>query len=411
MVVLSIWFLVVNAKAILGGGENFTMGCSPHCSPHSKPEISSWQNYEHSKFVNPIRLGAIEAPNRIIMAPLTRMRAGPGRVPTPLMAEYYAQRAAAGLIVNEATAISQQGRCCPNTPGIYTTEQIVGWQRVTEAVHKAGGRIFLQLWHMGRISHPSFQPDGGLPVAPSAIAPRTGQVLTETGMQPYVTPRALKKEELPGIVLSYAIAADHAKTAGFDGVEIHNANGYLLDQFLRDGTNQRSDEYGGPVRNRARLTLEVTDAVVQVWGADKVGIRFSPGGVFNDMHDSNPLETFGHVLHELNRFKLAYAHLIVSTKDDLEHGAVPVPLAALRNEFHGPLIVANGFTYATATQALAEDMADAVAFGRLFIANPDLPERFRLDASLNPLDEAKLYGGARKGYTDYPAMGPQLVER
>ena len=359
----------------------------------------------------PVRLGAIEAPNRIVMAPLTRMRAGAGRVPTPLMAEYYAQRAAAGLIVNEATAISQQGTGCPNSPGIYTAEQITGWQRVTEAVHLAGGRIFLQLWHMGRISHPSFQLDGGLPVAPSAIAPRTGQVLTESGMQPYVTPRALSKEELPGIVMQYTIAAEHAKTAGFDGVEIHNANGYLLDQFLRDGTNQRTDEYGGPARNRARLTLEVTDAVTQVWGADRVGIRFSPGGVFNDMHDSNPLETFGHVLHELNRFKLAYAHLIVSTKDDLEHGAVPVPLAALRKEFQGPLIVANGFTFATATQALAEDMADAVAFGRLFIANPDLPERFRLNAPLNPLDEEKLYGGARKGYTDYPALGPQLVER
>jgi N-ethylmaleimide reductase len=264
---------------------------------------------------------------------------------------------------------------------------------------------------MGRISHPSFQPEGGLPVAPSAIAPRTGQVLTEKGMQAYVTPRALKQEELPGIVMQYAIAADHAKTAGFDGVEIHNANGYLLDQFLRDGTNQRTDEYGGPARNRARLTLEVTDAVVQVWGADRVGIRFSPGGIFNDMHDSNPLETFSHVLHELNRFKLAYAHLIVSTEDDLRHGAVPVPLAALRKEFHGPLIIANGFTCATANQALAEDMADAVAFGRLFIANPDLPGRFRLNGTLNPLNEATLYGGDAKGYTDYPAMGPQLVER
>jgi len=375
------------------------------------------EQFLHGKIMNtpdlftPVRLGAIEAPNRIVMAPLTRMRAGPGRVPTPLMAEYYSQRAAAGLIVNEATAISQQGTGCPNSPGIYTPEQIAGWQKVTRQVHQAGGRIFLQLWHMGRISHPSFQPDGGLPVAPSAIAPRTGEVLTERGMQRYVTPRALAKEELPGIVMQYAIAADHAKTAGFDGVEIHNANGYLLDQFLRDGTNQRTDEYGGPVRNRARLTLEVTDAVTQVWGADRVGIRFSPGGVFNDMHDSNPLETFSHVLHELNRFKLAYAHVIVSTKDDLEHGAVPVPLAALRKEFHGPLIVANGFTYATANQVLEEGLADAVAFGRLFIANPDLPERFRLDAPLNPLDQEKLYGGARKGYTDYPAMGPQLVER
>jgi len=359
----------------------------------------------------PVRLGAWEVPNRIVMAPLTRMRAGLGRVPTRLMAEYYVQRAAAGLIVSEATAISQQGTGCPNAPGIYTAEQVTGWQRVTDAVHQAGGRIFLQLWHMGRISHPSFQPDGGLPVAPSPIAPCTGQVLTENGMQPYVTPRALKKEELPGIVAQYAAAAQRAKIASFDGVEIHNANGYLLDQFLRDGTNQRADEYGGPVRNRARLTLEVVGAVTKVWGADRVGIRFSPGGVFNDMHDSNPLATFSHVLHELNRFNLAYAHLIVSSADDLKHGAVPVPLAALRKEFHGPLIVANGFTYATATQALAEDLADVVAFGRLFIANPDLPERFRLNGPLNPLNEATLYGGDAKGYTDYPAMGPQLVER
>jgi N-ethylmaleimide reductase len=359
----------------------------------------------------PVRLGAIKAPNRIVMAPLTRMRAGPGRVPTPLMAEYYAQRAAAGLIVSEATAISRQGTGCPNAPGIYTPGQAAGWRQVTDAVHQAGGRIFLQLWHMGRISHPSFQPEGGLPVAPSAIAPRSGQVLTENGLQAFVTPRALKKEELPGIVAQYAAAAQRAKFAGFDGVEIHNANGYLLDQFLRDGTNQRTDEYGGPVRNRARLTLEVVVAVTKVWGADRVGIRFSPGGVFNDMHDSNPLKTFSHVLHELNRFKLAYAHLIMSTEDDLKHGAVPVPLVALRKEFQGSLIVANGFNRATGTQALAEDLADAVAFGRLFIANPDLPERFRLNSSLNPLDEATLYGGAEKGYTDYPALGPQLVQR
>ena len=257
------------------------MGFSPHCSPQPKSPMSQRPIVMNTpNLFTPVRLGALEVPNRMVMAPLTRMRAGFGRVPTPLMAEYYAQRAAAGLIVSEATAISQQGTGCPNSPGIYSDEQMTGWQRVTEAVHLAGGRIFLQLWHMGRISHPSFQPDGGLPVAPSAIAPRTGQALTEKGMQPYVTPRALKKEELPGIVLQYAIGAERAKTAGFDGVEIHNANGYLLDQFLRDGTNQRTDEYGGPVRNRARLTLEVTDAVTQVWGADRVGIRFSPGGIF-----------------------------------------------------------------------------------------------------------------------------------
>jgi len=359
----------------------------------------------------PVYLGAIEAPNRIIMAPLTRMRAGPGRVPTALMVKYYAQRAAAGLIITEATAVSQQGTGSPNTPGIYTDEQVAGWQHVTEAVHDAGGRIFLQLWHMGRISHPSFQPSGGLPVAPSAIAPRSGQVLTERGMQPYVMPRALRTDELAGIIAQYANGAQRAKTAGFDGVEIHNANGYLLDQFLRDGTNHRTDDYGGPVRNRSRLTLEVTEAVTDIWGDDRVGIRFSPGSVFNDMHDSNPLATFSHVLHELNRFELAYAHLIVSTEDDLRHGAVPVPLKILQGEFHGPLIIANGFNLATATHAIAEGMADAVAFGRLFLANPDLPHRFQLNESLNTPDESTFYGGGEKGYTDYPALGPQLVQR
>ncbi len=356
--------------------------------------------------LTPIRLGAVDAPNRLVMAPLTRMRAGPGRVPTPLMVEYYVQRASAGLIITEATAISQQGTGCPDTPGIYTDQQVAGWRRVTEAVHRAGGRVFLQLWHMGRVSHPSFQPGGGPPVAPSAIAPRSGQALTEAGPQPYVTPRALEAEELPGIVAQYSAGAERARSAGFDGVEIHNANGYLLDQFLRDGTNQRTDDYGGPVRNRARLTLEVTAAVTQVWGAGRVGIRFSPGGVFNDMHDSNPLATFSYVLHALNRFHLAYVHLITSTEDDVRHGAVAANLAALRRQFRGPLIVANGFERATATRAVAEGLADAVAFGRLFLANPDLPQRFRLNAPLNSPDEATFYGGAEHGYTDYPALAP-----
>ena len=264
---------------------------------------------------------------------------------------------------------------------------------------------------MGRVSHPSFQPGGGLPVAPSAIAPKFGQVLTETGMRPYVTPRALETEELPGVVLQYSNGAQRAKIAGFDGVEIHNANGYLLDQCLRDGTNHRADDYGGPVATRARLTLEVAAAITKVWGADRVGIRFSPGGVFNDMHDSNPLSTFSYVLHELNRLHLAYAHLIVSTEDDIRHGAVPVPLAALRQQFQGSLIVANGFNRETATRAVAEGVADAVAFGRLFLANPDLPQRFRLNSPLNSPNESTFYGGSEKGYTDYPALGAQLVQR
>jgi len=359
----------------------------------------------------PVRLGAVNAPNRIVMAPLTRMRAGPGRAPTPLMAEYYSQRASAGLIVAEATAVSQQGTGCPNTPGIYTAGQVAGWRRITDAVHHAGGRIFLQLWHMGRISDPSFQPGGGLPVAPSAIAPRSGQILTVVGLRPYVTPRALETSELPGIVAQYADGAQRAKAAGFDGVEIHNANGYLLDQFLRDGTNHRTDEYGGPVANRARLTLEVTQAVTKVWGSDRVGIRFSPGGVFNDMRDSDPLATFSYVLSALNPFRLAYAHIVATTEDDLRHGAALAPLATLRQEFHGPFIANGGFTRDTATRALQDGIADAVAFGRLFLANPDLPERFRSNAPLNTPDESTFYGGAEKGYTDYPALAAQLVER
>jgi N-ethylmaleimide reductase len=264
--------------------------------------------------------------------------------------------------------------------------------------------MFLQLWHMGRISDPSFQPGGGLPVAPSAIAPRTGQILTETGMRPYVTPRALETAELPGIVAQYTEGARRAKLAGFDGVEIHNANGYLLDQFLRDGTNHRTDQYGGPAINRARLTLEVTQAVVDVWGPGRVGIRFSPGGVFNDMRDSEPLATFSQVLRELNPFQLAYVHLIATTEDDVRHGAVPVPLAALRREFIGVLIANGGFTLDTATRALSAGTADAVAFGKLFLANPDLPERLRSNAPLNAPDQSTFYGGDEKGYTDYPAL-------
>ncbi|NBV86415.1 MAG: alkene reductase, partial [Verrucomicrobia bacterium] len=257
---------------------------------------------------SPLQLGAVHTPNRIFLAPLTRCRAEPGHIPCELNALYYRQRASGGLLIAEATSVSPRGFGYPNTPGIYSKAQIEGWRLVTNAVHAAGGRIFLQLWHVGRISHPSYQPDGDLPVAPSAIKP-AGQVFTGEAMADYVTPRALELSEIPGIIQEYIHGAQCAKEAGFDGVEIHNANGYLLDQFLRDGTNKRSDSYGGSIANRARLTLEVTEAVVGVWGADRVGIRFSPGGVFNDMHDSDPLATFGHVLRELSALNLAYAHI------------------------------------------------------------------------------------------------------
>ncbi len=338
------------------------------------------------------------------MAPLTRCRAAAGHLPTDLNAEYYRQRASAGLIISEATSVSPRGFGYPNTPGIFTDAQEAAWKPVTAAVHGAGGRIFLQLWHVGRISHPSYQPGGELPVAPSAIAPRT-KIFTGAGMVDAVAPRALELAEIPGVIAEYISGAQRAKAAGFDGVEIHNANGYLLDQFLRDRTNHRTDGYGGSVANRARLTLEVVAAVASVWGADRVGIRFSPAGVFNDMGDAHPLETFGYVLRELNRFGLAYAHVTQVTAQDIAHGAKDgVGPRELRACFRGPLVTAGGFTLATGNQAVAESWADAVAFGVPFLANPDLPERFRRQAPLNEPDEATFYGSGPKGYTDYPAL-------
>lgn len=352
----------------------------------------------------PLQLGALRVPHRVFMAPLTRCRAEPGNVPGDMNAEYYRQRASAGLIITEATSVSPRGFGYPNTPGIFTQPQIEGWKKVTSAVHGAGGRIFLQLWHVGRISHSSYQPGGALPVAPSAVKPR-GQVFTGTAMLDYETPRALELAELPGIVAEYEHGARCAKLAGFDGVEIHNANGYLLDQFLRDGTNRRTDRYGGPVENRARLTLEVTEAVVGVWGADRVGIRLSPGGVFNDMRDSSPLATFGYVLGELGRKKLAYAHVTVVTQEDLAHGAVAgVGPRELRPSYPGTMVTAGGFDLETGNRAIAEGWADAIAFGQKFLANPDLPERLRRKATFNTPDPATFYGSGPKGYTDYPTL-------
>jgi N-ethylmaleimide reductase len=353
---------------------------------------------------SPIQLGALALPNRVFMAPLTRCRASEGHVPNDLNAEYYAQRASAGLIISEATSVSPRGYGYPSTPGIHTEAQVAGWSKITDAIHAKGGHIYLQLWHVGRISHPAFQKDSSLPVAPSAIKPK-GQVFTGVSMEDYVTPRALETAEIPKIVNEYVHGAMLAKQAGFDGVEIHNANGYLLDQFLRDGTNHRTDGYGGSVQNRARLTIEVTEAVCSVWGGDRVGIRLSPGGVFNDMCDSNPLETFGHVLRELSSFGLAYAHITQVTAQDIAHGAKQgVGPKELRPFWAGNIVSAGGFTKETGNRALAEGWADAIAFGVPFLANPDLPERLRKDAPLNPPDEASFYGGTEKGYTDYPFL-------
>lgn len=357
---------------------------------------------------SPIQLGAYTLPNRVVMAPLTRNRAGEGNVPTELNATYYAQRASAGLLISEATQVSTYGQGYPATPGIHSPEQVEGWKLVTDAVHARGGRIFLQLWHVGRISHPSLQPDGVLPVAPSAIAPAEGEAMTYEGPKPYVTPRALETDELPGIVEAYRQGAENALAAGFDGVEIHGANGYLLDQFLRDGTNQRTDAYGGSVENRARLLLEVTAAVVGVWGANRVGVRLSPSSTFNSMTDSDPKATFGYAVDALNRFGLAYLHLLEPSEADERHGGTLIPTSYFRPMFKGVLMVNWDYDRDKANAAIASGAADLVSFGKLFIANPDLPERFQANASLNEPDPSTFYGGSEKGYIDYPALELQV---
>jgi len=335
------------------------------------------------------------------MAPLTRNRAGDGNVPQEMNVKYYEQRASAGLIITEATPISAMAHGYPATPGIHSEAQIAGWKKVVDAVHAKGGKIVLQLWHVGRISHPSLLPDNALPVAPSAIKP-AGQAFTYTGLQDFVTPRALESSELPGIVEDYAQATRNALAAGFDGVEIHAANGYLLDQFLRDGTNQRKDQYGGSIENRTRLLLEVTQAVVNVAGADKVGVRISPLNPFNDIADSNPQALFNHVAEALNPFNLAYLHVVEGGMGG--SGLPPFDFLELRKHFKGAYMANLGYTREKANAAIAEGRADVVAFGVPFIANPDLVERFRLDAPLNEADQSSFYGGTEKGYIDYPTL-------
>lgn len=351
--------------------------------------------------LSPIKIGPYVLPNRIVMAPLTRNRA-PGNVPTALMAAYYAQRATAGLIITEATQISPLGIGYPQTPGIHNEEQVAGWKKITEAVHAAKGLIFLQLWHVGRISHPDYH-QGKLPVAPSAIAPK-GEAVTPNGMKPFVTPRALEIAEIQEIVEQYRRAAENALAAGFDGVEIHSANGYLPDQFLRDGTNKRSDRYGGTPENRALFLLEVTEAVLSVWGADRVGIRLSPSGTFNDMSDSAPENIYVYLLGQLNRFGLAYLHIVDALDGDIRHGAKVVDLSVLRGAYNGNIIVCGGYDKRRAEQVIGQGLTDAVAFGQLYIANPDLVERFQHDAPLNEPEPATFYGGTEKGYTDYPFL-------
>jgi N-ethylmaleimide reductase len=345
----------------------------------------------------PYQLGDIELANRLVMAPMTRSRAVERNVPNPIAATYYAQRASAGLIITEATQVSPQGVGYLRTPGIHSAEQVVGWSRITDAVHRADGKIFLQLWHVGRISHPDFQ-GGALPVAPSAIAAQ-GQVFTAKGPQQMVTPRALALAELPGIVEQFRRGAENAKSAGFDGVELHGANGYLLDQFTRDGSNTRTDDYGGAVENRARLPLEVTKAVIDVWGADRVGYRVSPNGVFNSMSDSNPIETFSYLAEQLNKLGIVYLHVV----DPVADGAKRIS-PVLRRKFDRSYIVNGGFDLDSANAAIRSGEADLVAFGTRFLANPDLPQPYRIEVPLNVADQATFYAGEDKGFTDYPTL-------
>lgn len=351
---------------------------------------------------SPIKLGPYELRNRIVMAPLTRSRAGAGNVPHALNALYYAQRASAGLIIAEATQISPQGQGYISTPGIHSAEQIEGWKKVTAAVHAAGGRILLQLWHVGRISHTSFQPGGALPVAPSAIRAE-GQAYTAKGFEPLPTPRALETAEISGIVADYRRAAHKALAAGFDGVEVHAANGYLIDQFLRDCSNKRSDFYGGSIENRSRLLLEVVGAVTAVAGAERTGVRISPQNTFNDIADSNPQALFNHVAKSLSGKGLAYLHVIEGD----QMSATPAQAfdyLALKQLFGGLYIANHGFDKARANRVIANGSADLVAFGKPFISNPDLVTRLLLDAPLSPLNQDTLYGGAEAGYTDYPLL-------
>ena len=352
---------------------------------------------------SPINLGSIALKNRMVMAPLTRSRAPKDSgVPQAMNVTYYEQRATAGLIITEATPISPMGHGYPFLPGIYTDEQVAGWKKVVDVVHAKGSKMILQLWHVGRISHPSLLPNNVLPVAPSAIKP-AGQLYTYEGMVDFVEPRALDVNELPAIVADYVHATKCALAAGFDGVEIHAANGYLLDQFLRDGTNKRDDNYGGSIENRARLLMEVTKAVVAVAGSDKVGVRISPVNPFNDIEDSNPQALFNEVADSLNQFNLAYLHVVEGGIGDAgETGSFD--FVALRKHFNNAYMANLGYDKARGNAAIASGFADCIAYGVPFIANPDLVERYQTNAPLNEANSETFYGGTKKGYTDYPFL-------
>ncbi|MDB5763034.1 MAG: NADH:flavin oxidoreductase [Herminiimonas sp.] len=391
-----------------------SVSAPPAAQRAAAPQMST------EKLFQPVRLGAYNLPHRIAMAPLTRSRARqPGNVPTLLNACYYAQRASAAVIISEATQVSMQGQGYAWTPGIHSREQVDGWRQVTAAVHAAGGLIFLQLWHVGRISHPALQPDHMLPVASSAIKPH-GQAFIENEkgegeLVPFIAPRALQIEEMPYLVAQYTRGARNAMDAGFDGVEIHGANGYLPDQFISSSTNQRTDRYGGSIENRARLLMEVVETAIDIWGKDRVGVRLSPLGKANDISDSDPEATFGYIVGKLNDYQMAYLHVINPAAAQIENKMEPDPaaqrmLALIREKYRGTLMLAGGFDRDTAEAWLEQGKADLIAFGREFLANPDLPERFRRRAPLNAYDPSTYYGGGAKGYTDYPSLAQQHGE-
>lgn len=370
------------------------------------------RTYQHRKpdaLFEPAEVGILHLANRIVMAPLTRNRAGPGLVPSLLAAEYYSQRASAGLIIAEATQISAQAQGYSDTPGCYTDAQVAGWRTVTDAVHAKGGKIVVQLWHTGRVSHTSFQKDGQAPVGPSAIRANTKTFVAGKGFVDCSTPRSLALGELPGIVEDFRYASTRALEAGFDGVELHGAHGYLLDAFLRNGTNHRTDAYGGSIENRARLLLEVTEACANAIGADRLGVRISPVSTAGDSHDSDPQPLFEHVVDRLSPLGLAYVH-VVEGETGGARDSLPFDYAALRDRFAGMWMVNNGYDRQMVIDAVASGRVDLVSFGRLFLANPDLVERLRKNAALNPLMEpATFYGGGAHGYTDYPTLD-QLEE-
>jgi N-ethylmaleimide reductase len=355
-----------------------------------------------TKLFEPYKLGPITLTNRTVMAPLTRNRAIAGLVPNPLAVEYYGQRASAGLLITEASQISQQGQGYQDTPGIYSKDQVAAWRKVTDRVHADGGHIFLQLWHVGRISHVDLQENGQAPVAPSAIRAK-GKTFVGGTFADVSEPRALTLEEIPGIVDDFRRATANAREAGFDGVEVHGANGYLLDQFARDGTNKRTDSYGGPIENRARLMIEVARAVAAEAGAERTGIRISPVTPANDTTDSNPQPLFDYIVDQLSALKLVYIHVVEGATGG-PRDIAPFDYASLRRRFKGTYIANNGYDLALANKVLAADEADLIAFGKPFIANPDLVRRFKLGAPLNEPDKATFYGGGAKGYVDYPTL-------